>query len=250
MDLSALVQELERRLAAAGDPDSARAQKAYLKTDLDFHGVNAAFLRATAAAVEREHPALDAAERRALVAALWGTPWHDLRSVGIALLERHARRLDLEDLPLVETLLTGASDWAHVDYLSTKVAAPIVERFPEAQAVLERWAGAESFWLRRAALLSQLSALRRGRGDLELFERLAAGMLREREFFIRKAIGWVLREVGKRRPQAVVTFLERHLDEVQPLTLREAVKYLPETSREEIVARHRARGARHQLSSR
>jgi hypothetical protein len=65
------------------------------------------------------------------------------------------------------------------------------------------------------------------RGDFDLFARLAVGMLDEREFFIRKAIGWVLREVSKKRSKLVFEFLRAHRDEVSGLTLREGAKYLP-----------------------
>jgi 3-methyladenine DNA glycosylase AlkD len=72
----------------------------------------------------------------------------------------------------------------------------------------------------------QLDALRRGGGDFPLFARLAEGMIEEREFFIRKAIGWVLREVSKKRPALVAAFLRDHGARASGLTVREASKYL------------------------
>jgi 3-methyladenine DNA glycosylase AlkD len=83
-------------------------------------------------------------------------------------------------------------------------------------------------------MLAQLPALRAGGGDFELFASFAAGMLDEREFFIRKAIGWVLRDVSKKRPQAVFDFLCRHIKEVSALSLREGSKYLGTAERDEL----------------
>ena len=85
---------------------------------------------------------------------------------------------------------------------------PLVERYPELTGVLDRWAADPDFWIRRSALLSLLLPLRRGAGDFERFSRYADQMLDEREFFIRKAIGWVLRETAKQRPALVAAWLE------------------------------------------
>ena len=81
-------------------------------------------------------------------------------------------------------------------------------------------------------MLAQLPALRAGAGDFELFASFAARMVGEREFFIRKAIGWVLREVSKKRPKLAYAFLADHAREVSGLTLREGSKYLSEHDRE------------------
>ena len=240
MDVTVAVEALRERLAAVGDPASARAQKAYLKSSLEFHGVKAADLRAAARWFWQRHPDLPSDELWAVVEGLWGTPYHDLRSLGIALLEARPGALGPGDLGPVESLLERSSTWDHVDYLATRVSAPLVARFPELAARLEVWAVHPSFWLRRAALVTLMPELRRGAGHLELFERLAEPMLEERELFIRKALGWVLREVGKRRPEAVRGFLELHLDRVSGLTMREAVRYLPEEDRRDLVDRHRS----------
>jgi 3-methyladenine DNA glycosylase AlkD len=98
--------------------------------------------------------------------------------------------------------------------------------------------------VRRTALLAQERELKKGRGDFELFARVAAPMLEEREFFIRKAIGWVLRETGKMRPQLAHRFLAKHLDRVSGLTLREGAKYLPAEMRASLGLGAKARGKR------
>jgi 3-methyladenine DNA glycosylase AlkD len=117
----------------------------------------------------------------------------------------------------------------------------LVERFPELLVTLDRWATDEDFWIRRSALLSLLVPLRRG--ELAHFERFAGyadAMLAEREFFIRKAIGWVLRETGKRQPDVVATWLAPRAGRVSGVTMREAVRWLPASQREALLAAHRA----------
>jgi len=96
---------------------------------------------------------------------------------------------------------------------------------------LPRWASDEDFWIRRAALLTVSPAVKRGDVPFSVFAVLAVPMLGEREFFIRKAIGWVLREVSKQNPAAVAAFLRAHRADVAGLTLREGAKYLPAKQR-------------------
>jgi 3-methyladenine DNA glycosylase AlkD len=119
------------------------------------------------------------------------------------------------------------------------VAGSIVARFPAAKRVLRRWARDGNLWVRRSAMLAL--APRSSKKDFELFARFASALIAEREFFIRKAIGWVLRETSKSRPQPVYAFLREHIDAVSGLTLREGSKYLPQSQRAELMKLHQRR---------
>ena len=230
-----LVEELESGLRALGDEDRAVGAKAYLKSDLEFIGVAAKPLRATARSFLGNHSEIDRQALVDLVRALWRRPVFDLKAVAVALLERRTGDLLIGDLDLVENLLRLSHTWALVDWLCTKVAAPLVEREPEmAAAVLEKWSRDEDFWLRRASMLAQLPALRAGGGDFDLFASFASRMVGETEFFIRKAIGWVLRDVSKKRPELAYGFLCEHIDQVSGLTFREGSKYLAEDQQESL----------------
>ncbi len=227
---------LDAALRAEATPERAVHEKAYLKSDLTFLGASIPVTRQTARAFKRAHSAMTPAERRALVAALWDTPVHELRGVGVALMELSVKQLDPDaDLPLVESCLRAAGTWAHVDWLAIKVAGPLLARRADRVAVLDRWAADADFWMRRSALLAELDALKDGGGDWETFERLASGMITEREFFIRKAIGWVLREVSKKNPAPVAAFLCAHRADVSGLTMREGAKYLPAKDRKALL---------------
>jgi 3-methyladenine DNA glycosylase AlkD len=214
-------------------PARAAGAKAYMKSDLSFHGVTAAQLRAECAAFCKERE-LDARSLRAAVDGLYATSEFDLRSAGIALLERRRALLTPKDARWLITLVRASGYWAHVDYLATTVIDPLVVANPALLRRVLAWAKDRNFWVRRTALLAQLRPLRRGAGDFGLFADIAAPMLEEREFFIRKAIGWVLREVSKKRPALVRDFLRDHGSRASGLTWREATKYLPPAMQSEL----------------
>src|SRR5580692_4561361 len=116
MTPSAAVRHFRAELRAAGNPARAASEQAYMKTELRFHGVNSAQLRATCAAFCKENP-LDRRSLRAIVDALFATEWFDLHSMGIALLERKHALLVAGDAPWLIGLVRVSACWAHVDYL-------------------------------------------------------------------------------------------------------------------------------------
>jgi 3-methyladenine DNA glycosylase AlkD len=228
---TAALAYFRKRLRAAGSPARAVGTKKYLKSDLRFYGTSQPDLRDAVRDFSRDHPDLSRAELHALAQMLYATNVHELRAAAIGVLEQQRGRLTDRDLPWLIDLVRRSRSWAYVDWLAPKVIGDIVERHPRARRVLARWARDENFWVRRTALLAQHDQLRAGGGDFPYFARLADLMLDEREFFIRKAIGWVLREVSKKRPALVFEFLRDHRGRVSSLSLREGAKYLPATQR-------------------
>lgn len=222
----AAVSFFRQRFREQSDPTRAAGEKAYHKSALRFHGVTQPQIRAAGRDFVLANPELGRRELRALAEALYATSYFDLRSAAIAVLERRVKQLEPADLRWLIELVRQSAAWAHVDWLATKVIGAVVARDPRGAARLRRWAVDDDFWVRRTALLAQLEPLRRGGGDFELFGELAAPMLEEKEFFIRKAIGWVLREVGKKRPALVREFLRTHGARASGLTRREATRYL------------------------
>ncbi len=231
--MSALT-DLDRQLRAAGTPARARSDQAYLKSDLVFYGVTIPDIRRITIAYAKAHPELERRELRELAMAAYKTGVHDHRSIAIGLLERKRGALEERDLPWLLDLIDLSNTWAHVDWLAIEVIGDLVARYPASVRWLPKWAKQKNFWIRRTALLAQHDTLKRGEGDWELFTRLAASMLHEKEFFIRKAIGWVLREVSKKRPKLVYEFLHEHREEASGLTMREGAKYLSDAQRKKL----------------
>ena len=242
--IEGLVEAIDEGLRAAADPSRAAAEQRYLKSDLAFLGVRTAPLRRIVRAVLTSARSLDSDGAASLAETLWSEPVFERRAAAVEVLGRYAKALEPRHLALIERFLRESRTWALVDALATGVVAIIVERHPESGAVLDRWAADPDFWIRRSAMLALLPALRRGGGDFERFAGYADEMLEEREFFIRKAIGWVLREVSKERPELVAGWLRPRAERASGVTVREAVKYLAATDREAILAAYRGRGRR------
>ena len=242
MRIRSTIAAIEEGLRAAGTAERAAGEQRYLKSDLQFLGVAVPQIRTQARRwLRSQADDLKPEDLRRLVRALWRRRVHELRSFGIELLTLRRDRLTVEDLELVEWILGRANTWAHVDPVAVQIAGPLVDRFPSRASVLDQWVVDENFWLRRAALLAHLLPLRRGAGDWERFVRYATRMLEDKEFFIRKAIGWVLRETGKVTPQRVVEFLAVNMGQVSGLTLREGVKHLAPEDRDPLLEAYRHR---------
>jgi len=218
---------IEASLRGLGTPQRAASEKAYLKSDLEFTGTAVPAVRATVRAWCRARLDLTHTELIAVTKALWARPVHECRMAAVELLDANPGLLRPGDAALIARMLRTARTWALVDGLASNVMGGLTERHPELTAVLDRWAGDEDFWLRRSAMLALLVPLRRGDGDFGRFAGYADQMLEEKEFFIRKAIGWILRDTAKRRPEMVAAWLEPRAHRASGVTMREAVKPLP-----------------------
>jgi 3-methyladenine DNA glycosylase AlkD len=231
-----LAVRIERQLLAVGDAERAEHEQRYLKSELEHAGVRVPAIRKIARAALAEHATLGHDGLVELVNALWARPLHECRMAAVELLELRSDALRPVDMKLVERLIRESRTWALVDGLAASVAGELVERYPELSNTLDRWSSDEDFWVRRSALLALLVPLRRGEGDFARFGRYADAMLEEREFFIRKAIGWVLRDTARSRPDLVCGWLETRAGRASSVTVREAVKYLSDEQRERIAA--------------
>jgi len=240
VDAHAAADALEADLRAQGSPERAAQEKRYLKSALAFHGATLPQIERAVRSFTVAEPITDHDALVSLAEALWSAPVHERRMAAVVLLERHRQLLGPADLALLERLVRESRTWAYVDALAADVVGPICAGAPGTGQVLDRWAADDDFWVRRSALLSQLRPIRDG-APLERFLRYADALLDEREFFIRKAIGWVLREAGRRRADEVATWLAARTDRAAGLTVREAVKYLPAAEARRLVAAQRAR---------
>jgi 3-methyladenine DNA glycosylase AlkD len=232
-----MAAQIESALRAVGTPDRAEGEKAYLKSDLTFFGTTVWQIR-TAVKDATRGTALDHDQLVELVEVLWSEPIHERRMAAVMLLDLHPKLLSAADLPLVERLIRESHTWAYVDALAGDVVGSLLTADRDVEATLDRWATDPDFWVRRSSLLAELGRLRAG-ADLAPLLRRADAMLDEKEFFIRKAIGWVLREVGKKRPGDVSDWIAPRTHRASGVTMREAVRYLEPADAERLMAAYR-----------
>ncbi len=238
-DAASLAEWMRGTLAAQGTEARAEGEKRYLKSEAEFLGATMPQIRHAVSALLGKHPDLSREELLSLVETLWATGIHECRMAAALLLNRRQELLRAEDLDLVERMLRTAGTWALVDTIAPFTGAALVARLADCDAVVRRWGSDADFWIRRSALLIHLKGARDDPVTFERFAELADGMLSEKEFFIRKAIGWVLREVSKHRPDAVEEWLRPRADRVSGVTIREAVKYLSAHAAGEIMEAYR-----------
>ncbi|WP_307862035.1 DNA alkylation repair protein [Nocardioides sp. SYSU D00065] len=220
-------------LAEAGDPARAAQQQAYMKSALPFVGLGAPALRALLRPLLVEHRFDDRGSWQAAVLELWEDATHrEEWYAAIALVRHRAYRqwLDPELLPLLEQLVRSGAWWDVVDEIAAHpVGAVLSAHRAETTPVLDAWAvDGESLWVRRTAMLAQL---RHGeRTDTDLLERVLVANLDDtaygREFFVRKALGWALRQHARTDPAWVRAFVATHADRLSGLSRREALKHL------------------------
>jgi 3-methyladenine DNA glycosylase AlkD len=232
------IASLRARLEAAGTRERAVQEKAYLKSDLVHLGVGAPAMKPIVRAFTKGLAALTLRDKLALARAAWDSGVFELRVAGMEIVERYKDELAPRDLAFVEALLREAKTWALVDAMAVSIVGHLHEKHGLGRE-LDRWSKDPDFWIRRSAMLALLRPLRRGDGEFDRFSRYADAMLEEKEFFIRKAIGWILRETSKKRPALVSEWLGPRAHRASGVTMREAVKHVPERDRERLMKRYR-----------
>lgn len=220
-DADAIVEAARAGLAARADPAAAPGMQAYMKSTMPFLGV-AAPARSTL--LRELRPLLaDRSAVRAAAEALWdGARVREERYVATALARRLAPEPDR--LPVHRHWIVTGAWWDHVDEIASRVVGPALRAEPASVTpVLRTWIRAPDRWLRRTAVICQLGA--REQTDLGLLAEAIEANLDDGDFFLRKGIGWALRQYARTDPEWVRTFVAAH-PALSPLSKKEALKHL------------------------
>ena len=230
------IERLRAALRAHADAARAGPMQAYMKSTMPFLGLPAPVRRQVALQVVKAQPLVDARTLAATMAALWdGATYREERYVAseLARMPPHPKLLSPDLLPVYESMIVSGAWWDHCDEISGQGLATLLRLWPGTlKPVLRRWAAGPDLWLRRASFLCQ-RGLKQG-FDAELFYATLLPSIGDgpqalphaREFFIRKGIGWALRERSYQAPEEVLAFCEAHREQLSALSLREALKAL------------------------
>lgn len=219
----AVLALIRSELQAAADPVRGAAAQAYMKSPTPSLGVRVPDVRKTTKAVAAAHPFESADDLRSTVLALWREArYREERYAAIDLTGLRSVAGDPLMLPVYEEIIRTGSSWDYVDGVAHRIGALLQARREELTCVLLQWRVDQDFWIRRASITAQLAA--KFQTDTGLLTDVIEANMADKEFFIRKAIGWALREYAKTDPEWVLEFVTRNGPSLSPLSCREALK--------------------------
>ena len=214
-------------LAPLADPARAVAMAAYMKHHFAFFGIASPARRAACKPLLRAASGLDGAALLDLAQQLWRMEEREYQYLALDLLARHHKKLGLEDVPALMALVQSKSWWDGVDGLAGVIGDVLrlaKMRGEAAQDGMDTALLNQDFWVQRIALLHQLGW--REQVDTRRLACYCLYLAAEKEFFIRKAIGWALRDYAHYDPAWVRQFLLEHKEKLSGLSYREAGKHL------------------------
>ncbi len=201
----------------------ASEQKAYMRNQFEFFGLKAPVRR------EIQKPFLvkqylpEKSQVNELVKLLWKQPQRDFQLFGQELVFKYVKQFEIKDIEVLEFMITNKSWWDTVDFIAYKLVGAYFKMFPnEIEAKINNWLSSENIWLQRTALLFQLKYKKDV--NTKLLSTIINALLGTNEFFINKAIGWVLREYSRTNPQWVIDFVSETA--LHNLSRREALRLL------------------------
>lgn len=222
---SEMARHAQWALAGQANPEKADGMQAYMKTDMPFYGVQKPARVLILRDLTDNFSPTDRLEYEAMVLALWALPHREEKYLALGVAGEFQQFVVPESLPLYRRLIVEGAWWDFVDEVATKLLRRlVVEHGGATWPTIDRWIDADDMWLRRSAILCQVGA--KTATDVDRLFRFCAERAFEKEFFIRKAIGWALREYARVDPEAVARFVVTHRGALSPLSYREATKHI------------------------
>ena len=220
-----LMSAIRSGLRAAADPARAAGAQAYLKSEMPSLGVRVPEVRRIVKDAAKRLPPGSLPDLQSTVLELWrGASWREERYAAIDLTGLRLAAGEMSMLPLCEELIRSGAWWDLVDGVSHRLCELLQSHREDMSTVLRRWSTDADFWIRRAAITAQLGA--KSATDPALLAAVIEPNLADRGFFIRKAIGWALRDYSATDQDWVRNFAARHGEALSPLSRREALRKL------------------------
>ncbi|PEI85854.1 DNA alkylation repair protein [Bacillus pseudomycoides] len=220
------VKALQQQFIAHQNPEKAEPMARYMKNHFPFLGIQTPERRKLLREVIQVHKLPDTEDFQTVIRELWDLPEREFQAAALDLLQKYKKHLDKTHIPFLEELIITKSWWDSVDGIVPTSLGSIFLKHPEAiQTYIPKWIASENIWLQRSATLFQLKY--KEQMDEKLLFSIIGQLKSSKEFFIQKAIGWVLREYAKSSPDIVWEYVQNH--ELAPLSKREAIKHIRST---------------------
>ncbi len=221
--MTGFIDKLESEYTKQADAENAVHQKAYMRNQFEFFGLTSPVRREIQKPFLRQENRPAKAKLAQTVKLLWEKPQREFQYFAMMLAEKYAKSYCKEDILLFEWMITHKSWWDTVDFIAPHLAGKFFTLFPEKRnTVVDEWLNSGNIWLQRSSLLFQLNY--KTRLDTEFLVYVINRLNGSAEFFINKAIGWILRQYSKTNPQWVAGFVNS--TPLPPLSKREALKVI------------------------
>ncbi|WP_375562695.1 DNA alkylation repair protein [Bernardetia sp. OM2101] len=219
------LKTLQSEFESQANPKIAAQQKAYMRNQFEYVGIKTPQRR------ELQKPFLSKeflpkkSELHQIVKILWQKPQRDYQLFAQELAFKYKKELEKEDIALFEFMILNKSWWDTIDFIAPKLVNQYFKSFPkERDFYIEKWLESKNIWLQRSAILFQLKD--KENIDTHLLTSITISLIPSKEFFINKAIGWILREYSRTNPNWVIDFVEKNESELSNLSKREALRLL------------------------
>jgi 3-methyladenine DNA glycosylase AlkD len=224
-DITGAVTMVRSELARRADPEKAAGMQTYMKTWMPFYGVQKQGRKEVLRRLEREFAPETHDDYVDLVCALWELPNREEKYLAQGVATSFRRFMIPESIDLYRRFIVEGAWWDFVDETATHLIRELVLDHPTIiWPVVDVWNEHDDMWLRRTSILCQIGA--KDRTDTRRLFAYCRARAGETEFFIRKAIGWALREYAKTDPAAVARFVTNHRGDLSGLSYREATKHI------------------------
>lgn len=219
------VDEVCSQLRIQAVPEIANQMQQYMKTEMPFYGVQAGKRQEIFKPLAKKYPPGSFEEYTEVIEQLWNKKHREEKYFAIMFARRFKKYQLIEALPTYTKMIQEGAWWDFVDDIASNLIGVLLEKYPvEMNEQLNLWIEHENIWLRRTAILAQLKF--KQKTNKEMLFSLCRKCIAEESFWIRKAIGWALREYSKSNPDAVKRFIDKNRHEISALTLKEATKYI------------------------
>ncbi len=215
------IELLEIEFSKNANEENAKAQKKYLKDKFEHFGLKTPVRREIQKPfLQKEYlPAKESL--KSILIELWDKPQREFQHFGLDLSYKYLKQIEPEDIELFEYLILTKSWWDTVDGVAPKMVAEYFKKYPEQRdEYIEKWLRSGNIWLQRSCLIFQL--FYREELDTELLTKVIHRLNGTKEFFINKAIGWILRQYARTNPHWVIDFVEA--TDLHSLCKREALR--------------------------
>ena len=215
-----LIKSLEKEFNKHSSPSIARSQKAYMRNQFEFLGLTANKRREIQ---KKFFQNLEINDLNKFIYKLWNLNGRDYQYLAQELLYSNHKNLKAEDIQLIEYMIINKPWWDTIDFLSPKILGKYFKLYPdEIEKNTQKWILSNNIWLKRSAILFQLKY--KETLNTDLLYRIIVPLSNSKEFFINKAIGWILREYGKTNKEWVINFVKKN--KLSNLSNREALKHI------------------------